>query len=1299
MLLSALPQMAVQAAETVKLYEAQTDSQDDIFQYHFAGGTDAFMSGASTTGRAYDAYLWVPQNTAPGELKSLVAIKANLVEIPLVYSSKLKTALSKRNSGILFIVSEKDSMMYNNTLSSFHTRLDYAGNPTSFGAEDFTTDGKDAAQIMDDILGGIAAASGYTEIKDTTPLITIGHSAASPFGYRSGNWNPDRIIAQVQMKNGMDGATHQVPGIPSLQLAAQYTEHDMNKGRDRSVVDARWHISNERAKNTNALVSHIIEWGSGHYDWSDNATDIMVKYIEKAIDYRVPADYSSTHKLNDLTGSGYLMKPFEKDPSGNERAAGYYADTLHGWLSSGQDNSGASDADKKASFWYFDKEFADYVNAFTSYAIPPSPGSNDTKVEGATYSSIEPYMLMKNPSEPTRASISGASPDKLAAWTGFASNPMSRYGNTRFVDYLNIGNSSATAQGSVQGYGELTADTYYMSKIPTITAGGKQAYDGEGNDANTYAADNGYMAQLVPLMAPYEIVKTEPLDMSTMESDGGSETANIASAARTTLRFHNNRVYYRAGNRYTNEYDSQLDSYGEILSPEITADGEVRSAFKSTGIQMNVPYVNKGTPQTLTLNTIPNISIKDATENPKVGVSYTSTDKDLEKYTDVFVEYGPAKEIRTVNEDGSYSWQIEVLLDEIPENAAYPIEINVVASNLGKWETTYGATVSQKVYITDKDVNSGVYLDGTASESYDKAVNDASSNDDPHTVTVYSDCITDQRSEADASENITFANGDFAAEIRQNSNNMMFLVWDYAADPNLTFGKPAATETNRDTALTFNADGKGRFAEINKGSMNIYNGVIITGGSDNRGGGIDNKKGSTLNMHGGIITGNTATGNLGGGGVSIVGSGIMNMTGGTITGNTSTGSYGGGVSVMENGSTLNMSGGTITGNTGYDVYMSSNNTTINLSGSAKIGSLFIASGRSVTVNAPFTTSGSHAEITPESYSEGTAVVTYTNGVTPSTSDFTIAANGETAWYTYIDGQSLKLTSKAPYAITAQNVTADKSAAMQGETVTVTVPNGYVENSLVVSGVRNTDLTKISDNTFSFSMPDAAVKVSCLVNNDPNKLVIVGTNDTFYARNDHSLNVSFNVPAADTGYTYKSAEVNVPVRAHGYNALNMAAVMNSESYTIDGGNVSGTGSVVKAGEINTLTITNEKDSGVDYYSYENTQYYPETASNLSALTLTKAVSAEMVPLNADVTDADINKDAVGYYINDLKIPSWNPALKWQITFNDGQKAQSAVTLPALSGSGSISFGIIMYGDVTNGGTTYTTSDITAVEVIE
>lgn len=723
----------------------------DVFQYHFAGGTDAYMNGTSETGRTYDAYMWVPKTATPETLRGLVMIKMNLIEVPFANSVKLRESLAKNNFGILFVIDQNDSVPegetgynYKNILQGMYTAKDYKGDDL-FGEKWRTWDGKDAAQIMDDILSGIAKTSGYDCVAENTPVITIGHSAASPFGYRSGNWAYDRVIVQIDMKNGMwgdatDSSTAEndehgygmVPGIPSLQLAAQYTEHSTAKGRDRSVCDARYHIDHQRAVSSDYLVSHIIEWGSGHYDWSNNATDILIAYIDKAIEYRLNKNADGSDKnfkggnddytLTDLTDTGYLMKPFEKDESGDEREAGYYRDILKGWLSSGKENAAASDEEKKESFWYFDKELADQINSFTNYAIPESPGSNDTKVEGKTHSEYEPYMLMKNPANSVYADTIYDFNRYISPFAGFSGN-MSRYGSNRFVNYEKMdspgsgnGNSNpflgATNTSDLKGYDTITVDTYYMSEVPSIKTTAGEAYDGVGDKA---AVPSGTKAEVVPLIAPYELIESELIDTADMTTDGSDLAEQVAAVTRNTLRFHNNRVYYSSGCSYTNESGNRQESFAMIYSPEVWNGDEIVSTFKSTGVGMNVPYVDlgKGTDQTLTLSEIGDVDISGLTENPKIKVEYSSSDEDLQKYTDVFVNYGPAKAVRTVDpEDGSYSWEIEILLDEIPDGAAYPIEVNIVASNLGKWEKVSGATDEISFYIsnTNEDVK---YLDVT----------------------------------------------------------------------------------------------------------------------------------------------------------------------------------------------------------------------------------------------------------------------------------------------------------------------------------------------------------------------------------------------------------------------------------------------------------------------------------------------------------------------------------------------------------------------------------------------------------
>ncbi|MDR2134703.1 MAG: hypothetical protein LBP27_06305, partial [Treponema sp.] len=109
----------------------------------------------------------------------------------------------------------------------------------------------------------------------------------------------------------------------------------------------------------------------------------------------------------------------------------------------------------------------------------------------------------------------------------------------------------------------------------------------------------------------------------------------------------------------------------------------------------------------------------------------------------------------------------------------------------------------------------------------------------------------------------------------------------------------------------------GNTAHDGGGGVVLYDGIFAMSGGAIRGntaygdgGGVIVYAG-TLEMSGGAISGNTAS--HGGGGVLVVDGGVMNIRGGAISGNTAS-PGGGGVTVFDG--IFGMSGGTISGNTG-----------------------------------------------------------------------------------------------------------------------------------------------------------------------------------------------------------------------------------------------------------------------------------------------------------------------------------------------------------------------------------------------
>lgn len=311
------------------------------------------------------------------------------------------------------------------------------------------------------------------------------------------------------------------------------------------------------------------------------------------------------------------------------------------------------------------------------------------------------------------------------------------------------------------------------------------------------------------------------------------------------------------------------------------------------------------------------------------------------------------------------------------------------------------------------DGETGVYLDGAQAESYDAALAAAAADPAEHTVTVYSDAETAVRNEFVTGNTVTIRNGDNKATVTQTGQNNISLLIASGQEPTVNLGKEELEATGEETALVFNAGANRSFMELNGGTVNLYNGTVITGGTAARGGGFDAKNNSVLNIYGGKITGGTATGTLGGGGVAVVGNATVNMYGGEITGNSSAESAGGGVSVAETNSEFHMYGGTVSGNDGYDVYVGRGN--FYMSGTAYAGEVYLPSDKVINVEGEFDAEGPHAVIEPETYASGQTVAVYADGITPDASDFSLT-NEE--YSLTADGQSLKLTTELEEYIVA-----------------------------------------------------------------------------------------------------------------------------------------------------------------------------------------------------------------------------------------------------------------------------------------
>ena len=176
---------------------------------------------------------------------------------------------------------------------------------------------------------------------------------------------------------------------------------------------------------------------------------------------------------------------------------------------------------------------------------------------------------------------------------------------------------------------------------------------------------------------------------------------------------------------------------------------------------------------------------------------------------------------------------------------------------------------------------------------------------------------------------------------------------------------------------------------VNSGEFTMSGDAVISGNTGNVGGGVYVNSG-TFTMSGGSISGNAAE--YGVGGVFVTSGGEFTMSGGSISWNT--GDVGGGVYV--NSGTFTMSGGSISENTAFvqggGVYVN-NYGTFSLSGSGSTDSVYLTSGKSITVTDAL--AGPAQQVTNielESPSDGTQVVTGTPLQEDDISRFTLSSS-------------------------------------------------------------------------------------------------------------------------------------------------------------------------------------------------------------------------------------------------------------------------------------------------------------------
>ncbi len=290
------------------------------------------------------AYLWVPP--ACQRVRGVVVGLQNMLEKLMFQNGDFRDACTANNLAILYIAP-----------GSVSTHNDDP--PLALGFKD----PKEGSRQLGALLADFAKESGYSEI-EFAPLITVGHSAATPFVWGYTAANPRRVIASLPYKGWIPGGGGK--GVPTLYTTSEWAE----------VGGPNWGICWLKDFNavirlrerTDLMVGTSVEIGNGHYAWQPASGKILGMFITKSVAARLPSDFP-TDSLPTLKtvpiDSGVLVDPQTLGRS-SFKAIPY------------NDYPG----DKKSAFWYIDAEMAQAINDYMAPRLAKRPQVIDALVNG-----------------------------------------------------------------------------------------------------------------------------------------------------------------------------------------------------------------------------------------------------------------------------------------------------------------------------------------------------------------------------------------------------------------------------------------------------------------------------------------------------------------------------------------------------------------------------------------------------------------------------------------------------------------------------------------------------------------------------------------------------------------------------------------------------------------------------------------------------------------------------------------------------------------------------------------------------
>lgn len=288
------------------------DWSRDEFQFKFKFRNPYIDTRGEKKNPESDAYVYIPVETK--KVRALLLLQQNVIEQNVSVNPAIREVCDANDIAIAWCIPGWDMAFDNDPLASH--------------------------ELIEKQFGAFGKTIGYPELGDV-PLILFGHSNTTQQAMNAPESRPERVLAVLTTHGGIQPEGFVNFTGPVLIFKGQFAEW---KQQTDEIVENKPIGILSRVHDRLAAgwmpICLIEEYGSGHFDYSDDIMDFFAMFIDKAIKARL--DESGALKEID-PASGYIAD-VPKVPTGSIPVMAY---------------ADADPALRARSPWYFDKEMAE----------------------------------------------------------------------------------------------------------------------------------------------------------------------------------------------------------------------------------------------------------------------------------------------------------------------------------------------------------------------------------------------------------------------------------------------------------------------------------------------------------------------------------------------------------------------------------------------------------------------------------------------------------------------------------------------------------------------------------------------------------------------------------------------------------------------------------------------------------------------------------------------------------------------------------------------------------------------------